>query len=169
MRSGDGPHAGPLPLPASFWGAPEIGELGLPCDSSTSTRRVYYMRFRFLVSLAALALAAAATLALAGAATPAPARTQAVQTTNVTVVMREYSFTLSKNVVPRGKVIFTVVNKGDLGHDFVIGALNKKTPVIGPGARRKLTVTFTKKGRFMYICAVGEHFFHGMKGYLRVK
>jgi uncharacterized cupredoxin-like copper-binding protein len=126
------------------------------------------MRFRFLVSVAALALATATTLALAGVASPAPARTQAVQTTRVTVVMREYSFTLSKNVVPRGKVIFTVVNKGDLGHDFVLGALKKRTPVIAPGARRTLTVTFTKKGRFMYLCAVGEHFFHGMKGTLRV-
>jgi plastocyanin len=167
--NGDGPDEGPSPLFYPCQGVPRIRELGLPCGFGTSTRRVYLMRFRFLVSLAALALAAAATLALAGAATPAPARAQAVQTTNVTVVMREYTFTLSKNVVPRGKVVFTVVNKGDVGHDFVIGALKKKTPVIGPGARRTLIVTFTKAGRFMYLCSVGEHFFHGMKGTLRVR
>ena len=123
---------------------------------------------RFFRPLAVLALGVLLTLAAAVATSPAPAATQ-VKTTNVTVVMREYSFTLSKNVVPRGRVVFTVVNKGDLGHDFVIGALKKKTPVMQPGARRKLIVTFTKKGRFLYICSVGEHFFHGMKGNLRIK
>jgi uncharacterized cupredoxin-like copper-binding protein len=123
---------------------------------------------RFFRPLAALALGVLLTLAAAVATSPAPAATH-VKTTNVTVVMREYSYTLSKNVVPRGRVVFTVVNKGELGHDFVIGAVKKKTPVIQPGARRKLIVTFTKKGRFLYLCSVGEHFFHGMKGYLRVK
>jgi uncharacterized cupredoxin-like copper-binding protein len=125
---------------------------------------------RFFRPLAALALGVLLTLAAAVATSPAPAPAAThVKTTNVTVVMREYSYTLSKNVVPRGRVVFTVVNKGDLGHDFVIGAVKKKTPVVPPGARRKLIVTFTKKGRFLYLCSVGEHFFHGMKGYLRVK
>jgi uncharacterized cupredoxin-like copper-binding protein len=126
------------------------------------------MRFRFLVSLAALAIGVFVTIAAAVVTAPAPAATQAVKTTNVTVVMREYSFTLSKKVIPRGRVVFTVVNKGDLGHDFVIGPLNKKTPVMPAGAKRKLVVTFTKKGRYLYLCAVGEHFLHGMKGYLKI-
>jgi len=131
---------------------------------------------RFFRPLAALALGVLLTLAAAVATSPAPAATQVkatpaatqIKTTNVTVVMREYSYSLSKNVVPRGRVVFTVVNKGDLGHDFVIGAVKKKTPVVPPGTRRKLIVTFTKKGRFLYLCSVGEHFFHGMKGYLKI-
>jgi uncharacterized cupredoxin-like copper-binding protein len=82
--------------------------------------------------------------------------------------MREYSFTLSRKTIPRGRVVFTVVNKGDIGHDFVIGPLNKKTPVMASGAKRKLVVTFTKKGRYLYLCSVGEHFLHGMKGYLKI-
>jgi plastocyanin len=127
------------------------------------------MRCRFLVSSAALALGALVTLAVAAASPAAPAETHTVKVTNVRVVMTEYSFTLSKNVVPRGKVVFTVINKGDLGHDFVIGALKKKTPVLQAGGKRTLVVTFTKPGRFLYVCAVGEHFFHGMKGYLRVR
>ena len=131
------------------------------------------MRFRFPASFAALALGLLVTVALAASASAAPAAPEATQgtqvTTRVTVVMREYSFTLSKNVVPRGKVIFTVINNGDLAHDFVIGALNKKTPVFDSGERRTLVVNFTKRGRFLYLCSVGEHFFHGMKGFLRVK
>lgn len=126
------------------------------------------MRFRFLVSLAALALGVLVTLAAAVATSPAPAATQAVKTTNVTVVMRDFTFTLSKRVVPRGRVVFTVINRGDIGHDFVIGALNKKTPVLQAGGRRRLVATFTKRGRFLYLCSVGEHFLHGMKGTLRV-
>jgi plastocyanin len=119
---------------------------------------------RFLTSLIALALAVVAV-----AASAAPAATPAAKVTNVAVVMHDFSFTLSKNTVPRGKVIFTVTNKGQVAHDFVIGALNKKTAVIDPDTTTKLTVVFTKPGKYLYLCSVGEHFFHGMKGYLTVK
>ena len=124
------------------------------------------MRFRFLVTSAALVLGVLVTLTVAAAS---PAKTQVVRTTNVQVVMTEYAFRLSKNVVPRGRVVFTVINRGDLGHDFVIGAVNKKTPVLQAGGKRTLVVTFKKRGRFLYICSVGEHFLHGMKGTLRVR
>jgi uncharacterized cupredoxin-like copper-binding protein len=126
------------------------------------------MRFRFLAATAAFAVGVVVS-GVGGSASAAPAAPQATKVTNVRVVMEEYTFTLSKNVVPRGRVVFTVINNGDLGHDFVIGALNKKTPVIQSGGRRTLIVNFTKRGRFLYLCSVGEHFFHGMKGYLRVK
>jgi uncharacterized cupredoxin-like copper-binding protein len=125
-------------------------------------------RFRFLAVLATFAVGVLVSL-VAGSASAAPAAPQATKVTNVRVVMTEYSFTLSKSIVPRGRVVFTVINNGDLGHDFVISALNKKTPVLASGGRRTLVVNFTKRGRFLYLCAVGEHFFHGMKGYLRVK
>jgi plastocyanin len=124
-------------------------------------------RFRFLASLTTLMVGVLVALAVAVGGSAAPDTT--VPTTKVTVTMTEYSFKLSKSVVPRGKVVFTVLNKGDLGHDFVIGALNKRTPVFGANAKRTLTVTFKKKGTFLYLCSVGEHFLHGMKGNLRVR
>lgn len=131
-------------------------------------------RSRIVVLLAALSLAALLAVGLATAATKrgAPAAEQKAAratVTRVTVNMGDFWFQLSKNVVPRGKVIFTVINKGDLEHDFVIGALNKKTPAIEGGTRTRLVVNFTKKGRFLYLCAVGEHFFRGMRGNLRVR
>lgn len=125
---------------------------------------------RFIV----LALAAAALVA--GVATVgANARdTQANATVKVTVTMREFSFTLSKKTVARPAgassvtVVFTVINKGAIPHDFSFGTLGKKTPLISPGQRQTLKVTFKKKGRFAYLCTVPRHANAGMAGTFRI-
>ena len=80
--------------------------------------------------------------------------------------MTEFKFKLSKASVPTGTVIFTVVNKGKVAHDFKIAG--KKTPKIAPGKSAKLTVKFTKKGKFAYICTLPGHAAAGMKGDLQV-
>ena len=112
-------------------------------------------RFRFLASLTALTVGVLVALVVAVGGSAAPDATP-VKTTKVTVTMTEYAFRLSKSVVPRGKVVFTVLNKGDIGHDFVIGAMNKRTPVFGANGKRTLTVTFKKKGTFLYLCSVAS-------------
>lgn len=125
------------------------------------------LRFRYLASLFALcALVTAAVAISAASAAPKPAK---ITTTTVKVTMHDFFFTLSKSVVPKGKVIFIVTNRGSTDHDFVLATQNKKTPVIGEGETTKLVVVFPKAGKFLYLCSVGEHFLHGMKGYLRVK
>jgi cytochrome c6 len=63
-------------------------------------------------------------------------------------------------------VIFTVVNKGKVAHDFKIAG--KKTKRLAPGEKAKLTVEFKKNGRFSYICTVPGHAAAGMKGKLPV-
>jgi len=124
------------------------------------------LRFRILATLSALcALATVAFVVSAATAAPKPAP---VKVTKVVVVMRDFTFALSRTSVPKGKVIFTVINKGNTDHDFVLATQNKQTPVIGQGTTAKLTVLFTKPGKFLYLCSVGEHFLHGMKGYLTV-
>ena len=124
------------------------------------------LRFRYLAPVFALcALAIVAVAVSAASAAPKPAK---VKVTQVTVIMRDFSFTLSKKVVPKGKVVFTVYNKGGVDHDFVLATQNKQTPVIPSGAKATLVVTFAKPGKFLYLCSVGEHFLHGMKGYLVV-
>ena len=60
-----------------------------------------------------------------------------------------FNFKFSKASVPHGSVTFTLVNKGNVGHDFKIGG--KKTPVVSPGKSAKLTVTL-KAGKAAY-CA----------------
>jgi len=112
-------------------------------------------------------LTAIAALVAVGAVVAAPAlgaRAHATAT-SVTVTASEFKFKLSKASVPHGTVIFTVVNKGKLPHDFKIGG--KKTALVKPGKSAKLTVTL-KAGKAPYLCTVAGHAAAGMKGTLKV-
>ncbi len=111
---------------------------------------------------ARLLLPFAATLALggaaAGAALAAPAKTP---TTTITVTATEFHFKLSKTSVKHGtRVVFKVVDKGQVAHDFAID--KKKSKLIGHGTSTTLSVLFTKKGSFRYICTVPGHAAAGM-------
>lgn len=108
------------------------------------------------------AVVGAAALALA-----APAAAAAV--TKVTVTMTEYRFKLSVKTVPKGVVVFNVVNKGDLPHTFEVQRLHAITPLLQKGDRASLRVRFRKAGRYYYLCTVGNHVLFGMAGYLRVR
>jgi uncharacterized cupredoxin-like copper-binding protein len=87
-------------------------------------------------------------------------------TTNVTVQMNEYYFTLSRASAPVGTVVFTVVNDGDIQHDFAIGG--KTTPVMNPGQRVTLTVNFSEARDYPYLCSIGQHAVEGMTGLFTV-
>jgi uncharacterized cupredoxin-like copper-binding protein len=109
-------------------------------------------------------IALVAALAVLVAVAPAAARPQ-VTTTKVTVTMKEFKFILSKKSVPHGKVVFKLVNKGHLAHDFKIGT--KKSSLVQPGKSGSLTVTLAK-GKHPYKCTVAGHAAAGMKGVLKV-
>jgi uncharacterized cupredoxin-like copper-binding protein len=111
-------------------------------------------------------LAFVAVLVLLAVVAPAAARTHSVSTTTkVTVKMTEFKFVLSKKSVPHGKIIFKLVNKGKLAHDFAIGT--KKSKHIAPGKTGTLTVTLAK-GKHSYKCTIDGHAKAGMKGVLKV-
>ena len=94
---------------------------------------------------------------------PAAAPQAANATTHITVAASEFKFVFSKRSIPAvGTVIFTVVNKGKISHDFKIGG--KKTPSLLPGKSATLTVKFTKKGHYAYLCTIPGHAGAGMKG-----
>lgn len=112
------------------------------------------------------AVCAAATLGAAAAFAVAPAR--AVKTSHVTVKMTEYRFALSVRKVPAGPVVFTVVNSGQLPHTFEVQRLKRVTPLIQPGHRYVMRVTFAKPGKYYYLCTVGAHVQYGMFGNLTV-
>jgi uncharacterized cupredoxin-like copper-binding protein len=119
------------------------------------------------LSLTARLISAAALLAVPGiVAAPAFGARSHASAAAVTVTATEFKFKLSKLSVPHGTVVFTVVNKGKIQHDFKING--KKTPLIKPGKTTKLTVTF-KAGKFKYLCTVPGHASLGMKGTLTVK
>jgi len=91
----------------------------------------------------------------------------------------EFSFTLSRNVVARGRVLFLVKNAGRLRHRLKVcstrGFLTHnyctgtETNWISPGATAILSVSFKKKGVYEYLCAVRGHAAAGMKGALIVR
>jgi uncharacterized cupredoxin-like copper-binding protein len=113
----------------------------------------------------AVALAAAA-LVLAVSALGGGARAD-VTTPRVTVNMTEFKFAFTPKTTKKGAVVFTVVNKGTVMHDFKIAG--KKTKNVAEGKRTTLRVTFKKAGRFPYLCTLPGHAAAGMKGTLVVK
>ena len=90
-----------------------------------------------------------------------------VVTTDVRVVTRDFSYTLSRRNAPVGRVRFTVVNRGDIGHDFAIGG--KKTRILGPGKSvtlddvRPLVAEAVAVGRRQDIGQPAERRAHGMQ------
>jgi uncharacterized cupredoxin-like copper-binding protein len=99
-------------------------------------------------------------------AAPASGTPQRADVTTVKVTATEFKFKLSRTTVPVGVVVFQVVNKGKIEHDFKIAG--KKTPLIRPGKSATLRVVFHKKGRYAYLCTVPGHAAAGMKGVLGV-
>jgi plastocyanin len=118
-------------------------------------------RFLGLAGLSALAVAGIITGALApiGSANHASPRA----TTTITVSATEFQFKLSKRSVPVGTtVVFKIVNKGKIGHNFSIAG--KTTKLLAPGQSATVRVKFSKKGIFVYKCTLPGHAAAGMKG-----
>src|SRR3954453_418414 len=122
------------------------------------------MRRLFIRGLALVALAGFGTLAGVYLPTSSAKTTTAhAKKVTVNVTANEWSFKLSKRSVPAGStVVFKVTNKGKIGHDFKIAG--KKTKLLAPGKSQLLTVKFTKKGTFAYVCTVTGHARLGMQG-----
>lgn len=116
---------------------------------------------RTLILLAACVAAGATFFAVAPFAGAGPAAQTA---TAVKVTAKEFKFVLSRRSAPHGVVVFTVVNKGTVKHDFKIAG--KKTPILKRGGKATLRVRLAK-GRHPYICTVDAHAKLGMKGVFR--
>jgi uncharacterized cupredoxin-like copper-binding protein len=83
----------------------------------------------------------------------------------------EFKFTLNKKTLIKRAapltVAFKVTNKGAISHDFKIAG--KKTKSLAKGKVQTLTVKFTKKGKYAYLCTLPGHAAAGMKGTFTVK
>ena len=96
----------------------------------------------------------------------ARARRQPTRRRKITVKASEFKFVLLEAERPRrAPVIFTVINKGKISHDFKIAG--KKTPTLLPGKTAKLTVKFTKKGQYAFLCTLPGHARRGHEGQVR--
>ncbi|MHB8470661.1 MAG: hypothetical protein ACYDCH_13050 [Gaiellaceae bacterium] len=110
-----------------------------------------------------LALAGAAVAALHGHATAAG--------TVVKVTEREYHITLSRTVLPAGRVTFSVHNAGKLAHQLDLSGAGLRTvhlPTIAPGRTRSVTVKLGG-GKLKVWCPVPGHAALGMRTSLKVK
>jgi len=114
----------------------------------------------------ALSLAVLGLVALLIATGSAASNQEFAATTKVNVTMTDYAFALSKKTVRTGTVIFQVVNKGEVVHDFKIA--RKKTPIYEAGQGGALRVVFKNIGRYPFICTIPGHAAIGMKGVLKV-
>jgi uncharacterized cupredoxin-like copper-binding protein len=117
---------------------------------------------RLAATLAMLALTMLVVAAPASTGTAAP-----TATTTIRVAASEMKFVLSAKSAKRGTVVFVVRNRGNLVHDLKIKG--KKTPLLQPGKTARLNVTFTKAGKYQYLCTVFGHAAAGMKGVFTVR
>ena len=143
------------------------------------------MRRRRIAAAAAL-VATGALLVGAGAAWTASDQAAAKKRT---VTLEEWSVTPNKKKVKRGKVTFTVANRGSIKHNFVFVRTNKppgKLPLkksglqakekvrVGKlkpfkaGKTRKLTVRLAK-GNYVLLCNLPSHYEAGMFTAFKVK
>jgi plastocyanin len=100
----------------------------------------------------------------AGAVAQRPPRHQG---TAIQVQGGEFFFRLStKSLAKPGTVTFVFKNIGHVAHDFQING--KQTPLIQPGQTANLVVSFTKNGKYPYLCTVPGHAEAGLKGVFTV-
>src|SRR3954466_14094533 len=87
-------------------------------------------------------------------------------TTTVQVNMIEYSFQLSQQSIPSGKVTFVIKNSGSDVHNFDINGV-KSGAILAPGATETWTVSLAP-GQYLYTCDVPSHVARGMPGALTI-
>ena len=123
------------------------------------------LTIRSMLTLAAVAITALALVQFASARTEPQANASA---TTISVSGKEFSFKLSSKSIARpGKVTFNFKNVGHVLHDFKING--HKTPMIKPGKTAKLTVSFSKRSKYSYLCTVPGHAAAGMRGVFTVR
>ncbi len=118
---------------------------------------------RLLVLGAIAVLAAGSTTGRASSAFTVRAATP----TKVAVTLLDFRIRFSRSVVPRGRVVFDVVNNGAVAHDLVF-AKGGRTRVLRPGDKQTITISFPKSGSYAFYCSVAGHRALGMQGRLRV-
>jgi len=149
-------------------------------------------RKRLMVVLVVFAAAAVALSLMIGSAagqSNGKAATRVVAkpaVTTVTVTLgkpSEFAFTLSKkDLIPVGKVMFKVTNKGVIDHNFKVckalftakalanacaGAVGGMTKNLKKGQSQTITVTL-KKGKYEFLCTLSGHAAGGMKGLMGI-
>jgi uncharacterized cupredoxin-like copper-binding protein len=142
-----------------------------------------HFRLKFTLPLLGLCLAAGLFAGLGSAAPWAAKSTSATKVTTIVVTAgkpSELAFELSKySNIAAGTVTFKVTNAGYAYHTFAVCSapvtsdvkntcVGKETKLLKHGQSATLTVKFTKKGKYEYLCSVPGHAASGMKGLIGI-
>jgi len=100
---------------------------------------------------------------LVAAASSSAASSPAVPTVSVT--LSDFAIRLSVDRVPKGRVSFRVLNRGNVAHDFAIAG--KRTPALAHGGRATLSVVVTEAGAYRFSSSQPGEAAIGMQGSLK--
>jgi uncharacterized cupredoxin-like copper-binding protein len=103
--------------------------------------------------------------ALAASSAAAPAST-AASVTRVDVTLSDFAIRLSADRVPRGRVVFRIVNRGNVPHGFTIAG--RQTGTLPHGRRASLSAVLSRPGRYRFASGQPGDAAVGMAGSLRV-
>jgi manganese oxidase len=95
----------------------------------------------------------------------APASTPTV----VEVRLNEFSFSPATITVPPGPVTIRLVNIGSAAHNFVVPALDARSPDLQPGQSYDLDLGVLAEGTHDFLCDIPGHAGAGMVGVLSVQ
>ena len=122
---------------------------------------------RLGTSIAAAALVAGCTSRTAGPPSP----TEQPGQPSVTVVLREFEFEPKPLKAKAGKVLFLLLNRGTVDHDFMIpsvmGTMEHEKDLVKPGRSKTIEIEL-KPGTYEVICTIPGHQDAGMKVQLEV-
>jgi uncharacterized cupredoxin-like copper-binding protein len=102
---------------------------------------------------------------LAASSAAAPAST-AVAVTRVDVTLSDFAIRLSADRVPRGRVVFRIVNRGNVPHGFTIAG--RQTGTLPHGRRASLSAVLSRPGRYRFASGQPGDAAVGMAGSFRV-
>jgi plastocyanin len=93
--------------------------------------------------------------------------------TNVGVGVREWRISAYVPEVKRGVVVLNVHNFGEDGHDLRVRGPRRFRSAILPevpaGGNGRLTVTLSRRGRYVLVCTLPGHEALGMRATVRVR
>src|SRR3989344_1243435 len=87
----------------------------------------------------------------------------------ITIEADEFSYSTEEISVKKGeKIKLTLVNNGNMPHDFVVEDMNVSTSLAGPGKSVSVEFTINEAGTYTFYCSVGNHRGLGLEGTLEV-
>lgn len=120
------------------------------------------------MSMSIVVLGAVGIVSIVNSGSDSTSSSSASIETVVEVTLSEFKVTMVPDVVPPGKVTFTITNSGATIHDFMIPDLGQHSPMINAGETATLVANILDEGTYKVLCGVPGHEAAGMVSSLKV-